>query len=408
MKKSVVLILILFIVSSFSLASCGGFDFSEIVTDVKPEVCEHIFSDWQTEREAKCEAEGLRVRVCTKCGHEEEELIPASGHEMTILREVKPTCTEAGLTEGKKCSTCGEILVKQEEIPALNHKEEIIPAVEPNCTETGLAEGKKCSTCGEILVKQEEIKANGHNMGDWHIIVNSEGEREFSRVCAACDFAEFMSLEEKFSQLSYVSFGDSITYGIDGVDWGLMADPYPNMLTEILGFKSLSNQAVSGATFCQNTLNRCNMTQKILNFKGEADIISLMLGVNDFYVNLPLGTPESRDNTTIYGSLYLISEYLTENYKDSFIFYMTPFPARRGYTKNSQGYYLADVANAIKHVAAEYNIPVLDMYSVSEYENVEMNNSNSDGVHPSQSFMRNYATPKMVAFIKKNYGKAEN
>lgn len=133
-----------------------------------------------------------------------------------------------------------------------------------------------------------------------------------------------------------------------------------------------------------------------------------MLGVNDFYVNLPLGTPESRDNTTIYGSLYLISEYLTENYKDSFIFYMTPFPARRGYTKNSQGYYLADVANAIKHVAAEYNIPVLDMYSVSEYENVEMNNSNSDGVHPSQSFMRNYATPKMVAFIKENYGKAEN
>lgn len=48
------------------------------------------------------------------------------------------------------------------------------------------------------------------------------------------------------------------------------------------------------------------------------------------------------------------------------------------------------------------------MYSVSEYENVEMNNSNSDGLHPSQSFMRNYATPKMVAFIKENYGKAEN
>ncbi len=37
------------------------------------------------------------------------------------------------------------------------HTEEIIPAVEPTYTSTGLTEGKECSDCGEILVEQKEI-----------------------------------------------------------------------------------------------------------------------------------------------------------------------------------------------------------------------------------------------------------
>jgi hypothetical protein len=54
-------------------------------------------------------------------------------------------------------------------------------------------------------------------------------------------------------------------------------------------------------------------------------------------------------------------------------------------------------------VAEIYGIPVLDMYEVSEYEDVEMNNPNGDGLHPSQGFMKDYAAPKISEFIKENY-----
>ena len=50
--------------------------------------------------------------------------------------------------------------------PACEHAEEILPAVDATCTETGLTEGKKCSKCGEILIEQTVIAALGHTFVD--------------------------------------------------------------------------------------------------------------------------------------------------------------------------------------------------------------------------------------------------
>lgn len=205
-----------------------------------------------------------------------------------------------------------------------------------------------------------------------------------------------------FTELSYVAFGDSITYGIDGIVWGRMENPYPSLVADTLNLKSVENKAVSGAVFCTNTLSRTNMTQTILNFKGEADIISLMLGVNDKCVNLPLGDTSSRDNSSIYGSLHLICEYLTTNYSDSFIFVMTPLKYSGYASVNSQGYDLEDVADAIKWVCGKYDIPVLDMFERGNYE-VEMYLDESDGLHPSQEFHEKYTAPLIVDYIKNNY-----
>ncbi|MBQ8474057.1 MAG: hypothetical protein IJ499_00135, partial [Clostridia bacterium] len=65
------------------------------------------------------------VEVSAACTHENTEIIPG----------VPATCTEAGLTEGKKCADCGEILVEQTVVEALGHTEVEIPATGNTCIE---------------------------------------------------------------------------------------------------------------------------------------------------------------------------------------------------------------------------------------------------------------------------------
>jgi hypothetical protein len=72
--------------------------------------------------------------------------------------------------------------VKQEDVPAKGHTEVVDKAVEPTCTETGLTEGKHCSVCGEVLTKQEEVAALGHEY--------TETSRTILRVYRRCDRCE--------------------------------------------------------------------------------------------------------------------------------------------------------------------------------------------------------------------------
>ncbi|MDE6060020.1 MAG: hypothetical protein K2G31_00910, partial [Clostridia bacterium] len=112
---------------------------------------------------ATCTDDGYEAyESCTKCDYSTFKLIKAFGHTEIIDKAVAPSCTTTGLTEGKHCSVCKTVLVKQETVKKLNHTEVIDIAVTPTCTTTGLTEGKHCSRCKEVLVKQETIKALWH------------------------------------------------------------------------------------------------------------------------------------------------------------------------------------------------------------------------------------------------------
>ena len=89
-----------------------------------------------------------------------EELICT--HDAVIIPAVEPTCTENGLTEGKCCSICEEVLAVQQIVPAKGHTEVVDKAKDATCTETGLTEGKHCSVCNQILLEQEVTPPSEH------------------------------------------------------------------------------------------------------------------------------------------------------------------------------------------------------------------------------------------------------
>ncbi|MBE6928576.1 MAG: DUF4886 domain-containing protein, partial [Ruminococcaceae bacterium] len=137
-----------------------------------------------------CTATGLTEgKHCDVCGEVllAQEVIEALGHDVIVDSSVAPTCTETGLTEGSHCSVCDEIFVAQQTVDALGHSTVIDKAVAPTCTETGLTEGEHCETCGEVFIAQETIPANGHSYDDGVVTTQptcySEGIKTFTCSC---------------------------------------------------------------------------------------------------------------------------------------------------------------------------------------------------------------------------------
>lgn len=111
-----------------------------------PMDCEHSFDAWRETVAPSCTTVGERMHSCTKCSYTVLEEISSYGHTEVVDEAVEATCTESGLTEGKHCSECGEVLVAQEvENPkghnyAVSADDPKASLVEITCT---------CSDCGD-------------------------------------------------------------------------------------------------------------------------------------------------------------------------------------------------------------------------------------------------------------------
>ncbi len=92
----------------------------------------HDFGQWQTVQEASCTAPGSQERTCA-CGEKETKTVAALGHTEVVDAAKAATCTEDGLTEGKHCSKCNTVIVKQESVAALGHTEVVDAAKAATC-----------------------------------------------------------------------------------------------------------------------------------------------------------------------------------------------------------------------------------------------------------------------------------
>ena len=109
----------------------------------------HKFGEWSTVKEATCSEDGCRTHSCS-CGESETESVSATGHTEEILAAYPATCTEKGLTEGKKCIVCGEMAVKQEPVAALGHDYTYSEETDENGNITTFAVCQRAD-CGTVI-----------------------------------------------------------------------------------------------------------------------------------------------------------------------------------------------------------------------------------------------------------------
>ena len=88
-------------------------------------------------------------------------------HEMDAIPYKAPSCTDNGNIAYWRCRVCGnyysdeggtsKISFDETVLNATGHTIVIDPAVEPTYEDTGLTEGKHCSVCNEVIVEQQTI-----------------------------------------------------------------------------------------------------------------------------------------------------------------------------------------------------------------------------------------------------------
>ena len=97
------------------------------------------------------------------------------------------------------------------------HTPQVIAAVPATCTEPGLTEGSKCSSCGQMLKAQEEVPALGHEWGEWVVTqpatVFAEGVETSACTHDGCDVVQTRAIPKLDTQ-TVKSAG--VTYSFDG------------------------------------------------------------------------------------------------------------------------------------------------------------------------------------------------
>ncbi len=143
--KRLLALFVIFILA-LTLASCGGNDNPPSNDGEQNETPEHThnFTEWELTLRPTCTENGEKERYCS-CGEKQSASVLSLGHTEVVDKAVDATCTATGLTEGKHCSVCVEVILEQQIVDTVGHV---------------LANGK-CENCDYTYSVGLEFTSNG-------------------------------------------------------------------------------------------------------------------------------------------------------------------------------------------------------------------------------------------------------
>lgn len=202
---------------------------------------------------------------------------------------------------------------------------------------------------------------------------------------------------DDFKDFDYYALGDSITKGA-GSSGG--STSWADHLHATLRFKSFTKKAVNGST-AMPTAGRSKLKDQVTSVGSDADFITVLIGVNDYNLNNPLGDVDATlgldfsnlDDTADFCQAYRwCMETLKRNHNKARIYALIPLQTTWGGDTDLQLY-----RDAIKKIAGYLSIPVID----SDIESGLWGPDKEllpDGIHPGDTgyqIMANYVARKV-------------
>ncbi len=168
----------------------------------------HTFS-YEITLTPTCTDAGVGTYSCPDCGYSYTDTIQPAGHTETVIPAVDAECEKSGLTEGVKCSICGEILVNQEVTDAKGHTEATREEnkVEPTCADDGsYTLVTYCTVCGKVLsTKEKSIPATGlHSYADTITEPTCTENGYTTHTCSVCGDVYTDSYTEKTGHTEFI------------------------------------------------------------------------------------------------------------------------------------------------------------------------------------------------------------
>ena len=181
--------------------------------------------------------------------------------------------------------------------------------------------------------------------------------------------------------------GDSITFGCCATE----NRGYVDILKRDYGLSAARNYGISGTRYArQRTPSEDpsfdqDFCSRYAQMDPDADLILVLGGVNDFgHGDAPLGTPADRTPDTFYGACHSLYHGLLEHFPDSRTVILTPLHCLDETMPKPGKPPLSDYVQAIRETAAQYRLPVLNLYETSSLRFDQSQGTYSDdGLHPN-------------------------